>query len=297
MYQPIWVDVMVEEYDSIIRKNVWEVVPRQPDKSVASSRWIYKVNQATDGSMDKNKAIFVARGFSRVEGVDYDETFPPVARLKRVQYGLKQAPCAWYTKIDSYFTGLGFTKSEVDVNLYHIVVEGKLFIIVLYVDDLILTGDEKLIKYFKEDLAREFKMKDLGLSHYFLGMEVWQGDEELFVSQGKYSNEILKKFHIESIKPMETPLAGNLRKEDVTSSEVVETTIYRHLMGSFFYFVNTRSDMCFVFNQLSQAMVKPTKLYWKESKHVLRYIRGTTQFGLWYKRTKGVKLQGFTKDD
>jgi hypothetical protein len=65
-----------------------------------------------------------------------------VCRLKRALYGLKQAPRAWYTRIDSYFTGLGFTKSETDANLYQILVEGKLLIIVLYVDDLILTGDE-----------------------------------------------------------------------------------------------------------------------------------------------------------
>lgn len=84
--------------------------------------------------------------------------------------------------IDSYFTGLGFMKSEADASLYHTVVEGKLLIIVLYVDDLILTGDGKLIKSCKEDLAKEFEMKDMGLMHYFLGMEVWQGDGYLFVS-------------------------------------------------------------------------------------------------------------------
>jgi len=95
-----------------------------------------------------------------------------VFRLKRALYGLKQEPRAWYTRIDSYFTGLGFTRSEVDVNLYHIVVEGKLLIIVLYVDDLILRGDDQLIKSCKEDLARDFEMKDTGLMHYFLGMEV-----------------------------------------------------------------------------------------------------------------------------
>jgi hypothetical protein len=96
-----------------------------------------------------------------------------VCRLKRALYGLKQAPCAWYTRIDSYFTGLGFTKSEEDANLYQFVVEGKLFIIVLYVDDLILTGDEPMIHSCKEDLAKEFEMKDLGLLLYFLGLEIW----------------------------------------------------------------------------------------------------------------------------
>jgi len=84
-------------------------------------------------------------------------------------------------RIDSYFTRLFFTKSEHDGNLYHIVLDGKLLIIVLYAYDLILTGDEKWMKSFKEDLARESDMRDLDLMHYFVRMEVWQGDEELFV--------------------------------------------------------------------------------------------------------------------
>jgi hypothetical protein len=208
---PTWVDVMVEEYDSIVKNSAWEIFPRLIDKSMVGSRWIYKVKQAADGSVEKYKARFVAQGFSQIEGIDYDETFAPVARyssirsilalsaqmgwrihqmnvkivflngiieeevyieqpegfetfdreshvcrLERALYGLKQAPRAWYTRIDSYFIGLGFTKSEADANLYQIVVEGKLLIIVLYVDDLILTGDEQLIH-------------DLGLLHYFLG--------------------------------------------------------------------------------------------------------------------------------
>ena len=88
-----------------------------------------------------------------------------MCRLKRALCGLQKAPRAWYTRIDNYFTRLGFTKSEADANLYHIVVDGKLLIIVLYVDDLILTGDEQLITSCKEDLAREFEMKDIGLLH------------------------------------------------------------------------------------------------------------------------------------
>eukprot|EP00253_Pinus_taeda_P004806 PITA_04806 len=279
---------MVEEYNSIIRNSVWDVVPRPQDKSVVSSRWLYKVKLATDGSVEKHKARFVAR-----EGFETFNHEPHVCQLKRDLYGLKQAPRAWYTRIGSYFIRLGFTKSEADANLYHIMVEGKPLIIVLYVGDLILTGDDQLIKFFKEDLAREFEMKDMVLMHYFLSMEVWQKDGEVFVSQGKYANEILRRFHMEKCKPMQTPLVGNWRKEDATSGEVVAATIYRQLVGSLMYLVNTQPGLCSAVNQLSQAMVEPTKLFWKAAKHVLRYLRGTSQYGLWYRQTEGVKLQGF----
>ena len=77
MHEPIWVDSMVEEYDSIIRNSAWEVVPRPKDKSFVGSRWIYKVKQEADGSVEKHKAIFVAKGFSQVEVIDYKETFAP----------------------------------------------------------------------------------------------------------------------------------------------------------------------------------------------------------------------------
>lgn len=81
---------------------------------------------------------------------------------------------------------------------------------------------------------------------------------------------------MESSKPMENLLAGNWRKEDVTSREVVEVIIYRQLVGLLMYLVNTRQDMCYAVNQLSQALVRPTKLYWKVAKHVLRYLKGTS---------------------
>jgi hypothetical protein len=278
MKDPTWVDAMVEEYDSIVKKSAWEIVPKLVDKSVVCSRWIYKVKQVIDGSVEKYKSRFVAWGLSQIEGIDYDETFAPVARyssiisifslstqmgwrihqmdvkdaflngiieeevyienpegfeifsseshlcrLKRALYGLKQAPRAWCTQIDNYFTGLGFIKSEADANLYQIVVECKILIIVIYVDDLILTGDEKLIHSCKEDLAKEFEIKDMDFLH-FLGLEIWQQDGEIFVSQGKYAREILGKFHMEGCK--DTPLPGNWKKEDATSGEVVDATVY-----------------------------------------------------------------------
>jgi hypothetical protein len=156
---------MVEEYDSIVKNSAWEMVPRPVDKLVVGSRWIYKVKKVDDGSVEKYKARFVARGLSQIEGIDYDETFAlvtryssirsilslssqmgwrihqmdvkttflnkiieeevyieqpegfetfdresHVCRLKRELYGLKKAPCAWYTQIDNYFTGFSSPK-------------------------------------------------------------------------------------------------------------------------------------------------------------------------------------------
>ena len=96
-----------------------------------------------------------------------------------------------------------------------------------------------MITSCKEDLAREFEMKDMGLLHYFLGLEIWQWDGEIFFSQGKYAEEILIKFNMESCKPMDTPLPKHWRKEDVTSGEVVDATVYRQLVSSLMYLVNT----------------------------------------------------------
>ena len=97
-----------------------------------------------------------------------------VCRLKKALYGLKQAPRAWYGRIDSYLQKMGFIKCGADPNLYYLRVGDEPLILVLYVDDLFLTRSSRLIKDYKEKLAAEFDMKDLGLMHYFLGLEVWQ---------------------------------------------------------------------------------------------------------------------------
>ena len=84
MQDPTWFDAMVEEYDSIVKTSVWEIVPRPIDKSVVGSRWIYKVKQDVDGSVEKYKDKFVAWGFSQIEGIDYGETFSPISRYSSI---------------------------------------------------------------------------------------------------------------------------------------------------------------------------------------------------------------------
>ena len=120
------------------------------------------------------KEVFIEQG-SKVENRKTH-----VCRLQRALYRLNQAPQAWYSKIDNYLREMVFQRSEANHNLYFLTGEMSL-ILVLYVDDLFLTGDERLIDYCKSNLAIEFEMKDLGLMHYFIGLEVWQRDGCFFI--------------------------------------------------------------------------------------------------------------------
>ena len=106
------------------------------------------------------------------QGFEVCERDSHICRLKKALYGLKQAPWDWCSRIDSYLLSIGFQKSEADPNLYYIVVGGVSLILLLYVDDLFITGGEHLIDACKKDLASEFEMTDLELMHYYLGMEI-----------------------------------------------------------------------------------------------------------------------------
>ena len=150
-----------------------------------------------------------------------------------------QAPRTWYGRIDSFLMSLGFTKSKADPNLYSKVEDG-MQVILLYVDDLFLKGDEELIVDSKRKLVAEFEMKDLGPMHYFLGLEVWQNSDEIILSQGKYAMEILKQFGMMDCKSMSTPMMTNLKLLGDTSSGTIDATLYRQMIGSLMYLTNTR---------------------------------------------------------
>jgi hypothetical protein len=168
----------------------------------------------------------------------------------------------------------------------------------MYVDDLFLTGEEKLIIDCKKKLAAEFEMKDLGLMHYFLGLEVWQkSPEKIFLNQGKYAVEILKRFDMLECKSMNTPMETKLKLLVDTSSEVIDATLYKQIIGSLMYLTTTKPDICFDVNTLSQFLVEPRRVHLVAAKHVMRYLKGTLDFGISYNGDHDFRLSGYTNSD
>ena len=200
-----------------------------------------------NGKIDEEVYIEQPEGFVTHEDKSH------VCKLKKALYGLKQAPSVCYVRMDGFLHSLGFFESTANSNLYFKVVHNHILILVLYVDDLFLTGEEQLIAQCKRELTSEFEMKDLGLMHYFLGLEVWQKPSEIFLTQGKYAVDILQRFGMQDCKSMSVPMTTNLTKlrDSTTSSQSVDSTLYRHLIGSLMYFVHRRPDICYIVNALS----------------------------------------------
>ena len=140
-------------------------------------------------------------------------------------------------------------------------------------------------------------MKDIGPMHYFLGLEVWQRNDGIFLNQGKYTVEILKRFRMMDCKLMTMPMNSNLKLLSDDSSEAFDPTVYRQVIGSLMYLVNTRPDICFAVNTLSQYMVAPRQVIWTATKHVLRYLKGTIGYGLSYVSDRKMELLGYTDSD
>jgi hypothetical protein len=140
-------------------------------------------------------------------------------------------------------------------------------------------------------------MKDLGLMHYFLGLEVWQSPERISLNQGKYTVEILKRFDMLEYKSMNTPMEAKLKLLVDTSSDLIDATLYRQIIGSLIYLTNTRPNICFAVNTLSQFLVEPRRVNLVAAKHVMRCLKGTMDYGLSYDGDHDFKLSGYTDAD
>ena len=219
-------------------------------------------------------------------------------KLKKALYGLKQAPRAWYIRIHGYFKSVGFQTSVSEPSLYFNKNGTDILIIYLYVDDLIfMDNNNKINEEFQTQMMVAFKMKDLGLMSYFLGLEVHQMQDEIFVSRTKYVKDMLKKFKMENCTSVEIPIAHgeDLCKED--GKPKVNKKEYRSIVGSLMFLTNTRSYLQFSVSLMERYMSDPSIAHLNAAKGILRYVKGTIDYGIHYECNSKFKLSDFSDSD
>lgn len=350
-----WVKAMESELQALKDHHTWTLVDLPKEKKAIGLKWVYKVKVSMDGKIQKYKARIVAKGYAQEYGVDYEETFSPVARFETIRvilslaaqkgwkisqfdvksaflngplqeevfvmqppgferkgeeekvyklhkalYGLKQAPRAWYERIDSYLQKHGYQRTTSEPTVYvRKVTDDELIIVCLYVDDIIYTSSSnELLDEFKRKMIKEFDMSDLGDLHYFLGLEIQQGHNGIFVSQKKYATDLVKRFGMWKCKSVSTPMkVGEKLQNEVDGNISCDAFKFRSMVGGLLYLTHTRPDIAFAVGLISRHMQSPTEYHYGVAKRILRYIAGTYEYGLWYENGKEVKLEGYTDSD
>uniref|UniRef100_A0A2N9HM25 Integrase catalytic domain-containing protein n=1 Tax=Fagus sylvatica TaxID=28930 RepID=A0A2N9HM25_FAGSY len=309
---------MKEELDALLKTGTWDLVDLPAGKSAIGCKWVYKIKTRSDGTVDRYKARLVAKGFTQEYGIDYEETFAPVARLsslppgfsqppgfshkvcrlRRALYGLKQAPRAWFAKFSSTISQHGFSASSYDSALFFRRSDHGITLLLLYVDDMIITGDDvQGIQDLKRFLGQHFEMKDLGPLSYFLGLEVSSSSDGYYLTQAKYTSDLISRAGITDSKIVDTPIEYNNRLNTHDGEPLPDATLYRQLVGSLVYLTVTRPDISYAVHIVSQFMAAPRSLHYAAVLRILRYLKGTLFHGLHFSSQSSLTLQAYSDAD
>ncbi|KAJ9556368.1 LOW QUALITY PROTEIN: hypothetical protein OSB04_010982 [Centaurea solstitialis] len=279
------------------------------------------------GVIVRNKARLVAKGYSQQEGIDYDETFAPVARIEAIRIFLAYAAHknikVFQMDVKSAFlNGVlheeieqpeGFVDLDIpdhvcilDKALYGTIdttlflkKEGDDFLLVqIYVDDIIFSStNPELCTKFSKIMETEFEMSMMGELSFFLGIQVKQNPDGIFINQSRYIKDKLKKFKMTDCSPIKTPMpTGNLLGPDLTGKSV-DQKIYRSMIGSLLYLTTTRPDIMFATCFCARFQANPKESHLAAVKRILGYLKGTPELGLWYPKDSSFELISFTDAD
>ncbi|PKU61149.1 Retrovirus-related Pol polyprotein from transposon TNT 1-94 [Dendrobium catenatum] len=232
-------------------------------------------NAFLHGNLEETVYMAQPRGFE-------DSTHPEyVCLLHKAIYGLKQAPRQWYNTFTSFLVSIGFYHSNADPSLMIFKQNNTCLYLLMYVDDLLITGNNhKDISTVIDKLSQQFTMKHLGQVHEFLGIKIDRSTNTYFLSQRKYTESILHQARLTNCKSLANPnctkLPSNLQEDPVLS----DPTTYRRIIGSLQYLVLTRPNIAYSINQLSQHMQQPLLQHTYLLKRLLRYIKGTIDYGI-----------------
>ncbi|KAK3034855.1 hypothetical protein RJ639_032310 [Escallonia herrerae] len=284
-HDPKWRAAMRAKIDALEANGTWTIKDLPPGKKSIGSKWVYKIKFNSDGSLERYKARVVVRGDTQVEGLDYTETFAPVAKM---------SPRNWLTKLSTALRSYGFLQSHADHTLFTYR-KGDVFLSVLvYVDDLILAGNNSTTcSSFKKYLNDCFKLKDLGPLKYFLGIEAARGPRGLFLSQRKYALDILSESGLSASKPAAFPMEQNHGLALAGGPLLSDPGPYRRLIGRLVYLTITRPDICYAVHVLSQFIQSPHSQHWDAALRVLRYLKAVPGLGLFLPANSPLQIYAF----
>uniref|UniRef100_A0A2N9I1B8 Retrovirus-related Pol polyprotein from transposon TNT 1-94 n=1 Tax=Fagus sylvatica TaxID=28930 RepID=A0A2N9I1B8_FAGSY len=230
-----------------------------------------------------------------------------VCKLKKSIYGLKQASRQWYLKFHNVISSFGFVENIMDQCIYQKVSGSKICFLVLYVDDILLaTNDKGLLHEVKQFLSKNFDMKDMGEASYVIGIKIHRDRFQgiLGLSQETYINKILKRFRMNDCSPSVAPIVKGDRfnlnqcpKNDL-EREQMKNIPYASAVGSLMYAqVCTRPDIAFAVGMLGRYQSDPGLDHWRAAKKVMRYLQGTKDYMLMYRRTDNLEVIGYSDSD
>ncbi|RDX60598.1 hypothetical protein CR513_61247, partial [Mucuna pruriens] len=221
-----------------------------------------------------------------------------VCRLKKALYGLKQSPRAWFGRFAQVMISLGYRQSQGDHTLFikHSP-NGKLTLLLVYVDDMIVTSDDEIEKLnLKEKLATQFEMKELGKLKYFLGIEVAYSKQGIFISQRKYVLDLFKETEKLGCKISRVPIEQNHRI-GCEESPIIEKSQYHRLVGKLIYLFHTRPDISHVVSVVSQFMHDPRERHLQAVERILQYLKASPGKGLLFRKEGMLSMEIYTDAD
>ncbi|GJR88253.1 putative ribonuclease H-like domain-containing protein [Tanacetum coccineum] len=218
--------------------------------------------------------------------------------VEKALYGLHQAPRAWYETLSTYLLDNEFQKGTLDKTLFIRRDKGDILLVQVYVDDIIFCSTKKsLCIEFEKMMHKKFQMSSMGELTFFLGLQVKQKEDGIFISQDKYVTEILKKFSFTDVKTASTPMETQkplLKDED---GEEVDVHLYRSMIGSLMYLTSSRPDIMFAVCACARYQVNPKVSHLYAVKRIFRYLKGQPKLGLWYPKDSPFDLVAYTDSD
>ncbi|GKE05513.1 putative ribonuclease H-like domain-containing protein [Tanacetum coccineum] len=244
------------------------------------------------GKIEEEVYVYQPPGFE-------DPDFPDrVYKVEKALYGLHQAPRTWYETLSTYLLDNGFQKGKIDKTLFIRRDKSDILLVQVYVDDIIFGSTKKsLCTEFEKMMHKKFQMSSMGELTFFLGLQVKQKDNGIFISHEKYVTEILKKFGFSDVKTASTPMETHKPLLKDTYGKDVDEHLYRSMIGSLMYLTSSRPDIMFAVCAYVRFQVNPKSSHLHAMKRIFRYLKGQPKLGLWYPKDPPFDLVAYTDSD